>query len=90
LLPLTLPVNPIVVIVNPEQTVCEAGSTQRSESGSPKRVAVIGVPGQPFAVGVMVKVTVTGAFVVFVRLPVIVPDPLAAIPVTATVLSRVH
>ena len=35
----------------------------------------------------IVKVTVTGAFVVFVSVPLILPAPLAAIPVTATVLS---
>ena len=29
--------------------------------GSPIPVAVIGAPGQPFAVGVIVNVTVTGA-----------------------------
>jgi hypothetical protein len=40
---------------------------------------------------VIVKVTVTGAFVVLVGVPVIgVPVPLAAIPVTVAVLSLVH
>ena len=38
----------------------------------------------------MVKVTVTGAPVVFVNEPLILPDPLAAIPVTVTVLSLVQ
>ena len=42
------------------------------------------------AVGVMVKVTVMGAAVVFVRAPLIFPEPLAAIPVTVTVLSLVQ
>ncbi len=42
------------------------------------------------AVGVMVKVTVTGALVVFVRAPLTFPEPLAAIPVTETVLSLVQ
>ena len=53
-------------------------------------VAVIGVPAQPLAVGVIVKVTVTGTLVVLVNVPLILPDPLAAIPVTVPVLSRVH
>jgi len=48
---------------------------------------VIGVPLQLFAVGVIVNVTVTGAFVKFVNVPLILPDPLAAIPVTVPVLS---
>ena len=35
----------------------------------------------------MVKVTVTGAKVVFVKLPAMLPVPLAAIPVTVALLS---
>lgn len=50
-------------------------------------VAVTGVPVQPLAVGVIVNVTVTGAAVVFVKVPVILPDPLADMPVTVPVLS---
>ena len=53
-------------------------------------VAVTGVPVHPLAVGVIVKVTVTGAVVVLVSAPMILPVPLAAIPVTATLLSRVQ
>jgi len=53
-------------------------------------VAVIGIPAQPLAVGVIVKVTVTGAPVVLVNEPVISPEPLAAIPVTVAVLSLTH
>ena len=53
-------------------------------------VAVIAAPVQPLAVGVMVNVTVTGAVVVLVSVPLISPEPLAAIPVTATVLSLVQ
>jgi hypothetical protein len=37
-----------------------------------------------------VKVTVTGALVVFVKLPLMFPLPLAAIPVTAAVLFLVQ
>ena len=50
----------------------------------------MGVPGQPLAAGVMVNVTVTGAAVVLVNEPLIFPLPLAAIPVTATVLFLVQ
>ena len=53
-------------------------------------VAVTGVPVQPLAVGVMVKVTVTGAVVVLVSAPMISPPPVAGIPVTATLLSLVQ
>jgi hypothetical protein len=38
----------------------------------------------------MVKVTVTGADVVLVSVPLIFPLPFAAIPVTEAVLSLVH
>jgi hypothetical protein len=58
--------------------------------GLTNTVAVIEVPGQPFAVGVMVNVTVTGADVVFVSVPLILPLPLAAIPVTVAVLFLVQ
>ena len=53
-------------------------------------MAVVVVPGQPLAVGVIVKVTVIGAAVVLVSVPLIFPLPLAAIPVTVPVLSLVH
>ena len=53
-------------------------------------IAVFTVPAQLFAVGVMVNVTVTGEVVVFVKAPVILPDPLAAIPITETVLFLVQ
>jgi hypothetical protein len=53
-------------------------------------VAVMAVPVHPFAVEVIVKVTVTGELVVFVNAPVILPVPLAVIPVTEAVLFRVQ
>ncbi len=53
-------------------------------------VAVMGVPLQLPAVGVIVNVTVIGAEVAFTRVPLISVDPLAAIPVTLPVLSLVH
>ena len=62
--------------------------------GFTNTVAVIGVPPQlvpPFVkLGVIVKVTVTGALVVLVSNPLIFPDPLAAIPVTVPVLFLVQ
>ncbi len=58
--------------------------------GFTSTVAVIAEPGQPLAVGVIVNVTVTGAFVVLVKVPLIFPLPLAAIPVTGPVLFLVH
>ena len=58
--------------------------------GVTNTVAVIGVPVQPLAVGVMVKVTVTAAVVVLVSAPMILPVPLAAMPVTAILLSLVQ
>lgn len=51
---------------------------------------VMAVPMQPLAVGVIVKVTFTGEAVVLVRLPLILPDPVAAIPATELVLSLVQ
>jgi hypothetical protein len=54
-------------------------------------VAVIAGPAQPLAVGIMVKVTTCGTAVVLVSVPDIgLVVPLAAIPVTFTVLSLVH
>ena len=53
-------------------------------------VAVIGAPAHPLAVGVIVKVTVTAALVVLTSVPLMFPLPLAAIPLTATVLSLVQ
>ena len=53
-------------------------------------VAVIEVPAQPLAVGVIVKVTVIGALVVLVKEPEMLPEPEAAMPVTATALFLVQ
>ena len=58
--------------------------------GFTKTVAVIGVPGQLLVDGVMLNVTVMGAFVVLVSEPLILPEPFAAIPVTEAVLFRVQ
>ena len=58
--------------------------------GLTNTVAVIGEPGQLSAVGVIVNVTVKGALVVFVNVPLISPEPLALIPVTVPALSLVQ
>jgi hypothetical protein len=54
-------------------------------------VAVMAGPGQPLAVGMIVKVTTCTSAVLLVSVPVIGFDvPLAAMPVTFTLLSLVH
>ena len=53
-------------------------------------VAIICDPTQLLAVGIMVKVTVTGALVELVKFPLMFPLPLAEIPVTEIVLSLVQ
>ena len=85
-----LPLNPICVIAAPEQIVCAGGVARTFGTGFTTTVVVIGVPVHPLAVGVMVNVTVTGAVVVFVKAPVMLPVPLAAIPVTESELSLVQ
>jgi len=53
-------------------------------------VAVIGAPGQPLAIGVMVKVTVNCAVVLLVNVPLILPLPDPGMPATVVVLSLVQ
>jgi hypothetical protein len=86
----TFPERTIVSIVPAEQIVWASAVATALGVGFTRTVAVIGVPGQPLAVGVIVKVTVTGAFVVLVKLPLMSPLPLARIPVTSAVLSLVQ
>ena len=89
--PATLPLSTIVVIGAPEHTVWLDGVATAFGIGFTTTVAVVVGPAQPLAVGVMVKVTVTGALVVLVRLPEIGdPAPLAGIPVTVATLSLVQ
>ena len=88
--PLTALVSTIGVIGVPEQTLCDDGVATAFGVGFTSTVAVISAPWQPFAVGVIVKVTVTGAEVVLVSVPEILPVPLAAIPVTVATLSLTH
>ena len=93
MVPAVLLLNATVVIVAPEQMVCDDGVAD-ADAGDPaftSTVAVIGAPIHPLAVGIMVNVTVMGDAVPFVKIPVILlPDPLAAIPVTEAVLSLVQ
>jgi hypothetical protein len=89
--PLTAALKAIWVIVAPEQIVCDNGvATAAPGVGFTTTVVVIGMPEQPFAVGVIVNVTVTGALEVFINAPLKLPDPLAAIPVTEAVLFLVQ
>jgi hypothetical protein len=81
----------MVVIELPEHMVWLEGVRVVMGDGFTKIVAVVGVPPQVLAVGVIVKVTVIGAVVVFVSVPMILfPLPLAVIPVTPTVLSLIQ
>lgn len=85
-----MPPGTMDVIVKPEQIVCNAGDADAlPRLGFTSTVTVLEVPMQPLA-GVTVNVTVTGELVVFVNTPVILPEPLAEIPVTETVLSLVQ
>lgn len=83
-------VSTIGVIGEPEQIVWLTGEAKASGEGFTNTVAVVVGPTQPLAVGVIVKVTVTGTKVVLVSMPLMLPDPLAAIPVTVAVLSLVQ
>ena len=58
--------------------------------GLTSTVAVVVGPTQLLAVGVMVKVTVIGLAVVLVSVPLILPAPFAAIPVTVATLSLIQ
>lgn len=90
MVPATALVNTIVVIGVPEHFVCDAGVATAFGVGFTSTVAVPGVPVQPLAVGVIVKVTVTGTLLVLVSAPLILPEPLPAIPVTVNTLSLVQ
>jgi hypothetical protein len=82
--------NTYVASVAGDYTVKVTTSGCTSASSAITTVAVIGVPEQPFTVGVIVKVTFTNELVVLVSVPVISPAPLAAIPVTDPVLFLVQ
>ena len=77
-------------MATPEHFVWFDGVATAVGVGFTRTVAVIAAPGQPFAVGIIVNVTVTADEVVLVKVPMISPEPLAAIPVAATALSLVQ
>lgn len=75
----------------PEHMVCVTGvAIATGRFSFTVTVTVNGVPTQPPILGVTVKVTVTGALVVFVSVPLISPLPTPGIPVTVARLSRVQ
>ena len=80
----------MVLMATPEHTVCDDGVATAFGVGLTSTVAVTAVPLQLFAVGVMVNVTVTGALVVLVSVPLMLPEPLAAMPVAVVALSLVQ
>ena len=80
----------MVVMVAPEQMVCAAGVATTLSDGLTRTLAEMGVPGQLFAVGVMLKNTVMVSLVLLVSVPLMLPLPLAAMPVTEPVLLRVQ
>lgn len=53
-------------------------------------MACTGAPGQPLISGVIVKVTVIAVLLLLCKVPLMFPFPLAAIPVTCSVLSRIQ
>ena len=88
-MPVAPPLKAIGVIVAPEQIIWDAGVATTLVEGLTTTVAVAGTPGQ-VAEEVMVNVTVTGVVPVLVNAPLILPVPLAAIPVVVAVLFRVQ
>ena len=88
---MVLLVSAIGVIVAPVQIGWLDGVATTFGVGFTNTVAVIAVPGQPSADGVMVKVTVIGAVVLLVRVPVIFPVPLVVIvPPIPVIVGLVH
>lgn len=82
--PVTAELNAIVVILAPEQMDCDAGVDTTSGVGFTSTDVDMELPGQPLAVGVTVKVTVTGFILLLISVPEIFPLPLLPIvPVTA-------
>ena len=89
--PLPAPLELIVEIFEPEQILCNAGVLLAgAELVLTVTADVIAVPEHPLAVGVMVKVVVADELDVLVSAPVILPEPLDAMPVSDEVLFLVH
>ena len=70
MVPLVLLLKAIEVIVAPEQIVCDNGVAVAAGVGFTSTVAVCGAAVQP-PTAVMVKVTVIGAAVAFVKAPMV-------------------
>ena len=87
---LALLLNPIGVIWDWEQILCVVTLAVATTLGLTTTVAVMGVPVQELTVGVIVNVTVTGVLPVLVSAPLILPVPLAGMPVIVAVLSLVQ
>ena len=83
---LTLLLNTIGVMA-PEQILCDDGVAVATGTGFTSTFALL---AQLFVVGVMVNVTYKGAALVLVNDPLILPEPLFAIPVTEAVLFLVQ
>lgn len=87
MVPLTALLKAIAVITVPEQIVCDDGVTTATEPGFTSTDALL---VQLPELGVMVNVTYNAAAVVLVKAPLMLPDPLFAIPVTVVVLFLVQ
>ena len=74
----------------PMHTVAGPVILPASGFGLTVTVAVTGKPGQLLAAGVIVNVTVIADADVLNSVPLILPVPLAAMPVTPAVLFRTH
>ena len=86
----TVPGKIIVAIALPEQMVWAEFVAVTFGLGLTETVAVITVPLQPLALGVMVKVTVWRMLDVLVKFPLISVVPLFAMPVIIPVLSLIQ
>ena len=75
------------VMATPEQTGCDDGVTVATGAGFTSTVALL---VQVLPLRVMVNVTYAGAIVVLFNIPLMLPDPLAAMPVIDDVLSLVQ
>lgn len=75
------------MIEEPGQVVCNAGVATALGIGLTTTVTLKFGPVQPLAVGVIAKVINCGVFVLLIGMPLIVPDPPAAMPVILPVLS---
>ena len=88
--PITSLDNTMSWIVSPEQILCDVGVAIAFGLGVTVRVTLKDVPGQPFAIGVIIEFTVWDMKVLFIGIPILSPEPFSAILVTLVKLSLVH